>query len=507
MAVGELQHNHPQYDKNIDDWELMEDAYRGQRAVKRRKTKYLPTTSGMRALGATTDQNTDNEGWKLYESYITRAYFPEIVRDTVNALVGAMTREAPNIQLPERLEPLREMATPKGETLNVLYKRILENQLLYGRRGLLLDVDTSRDLPYIADYSHKQIINWDDINKPVDQAERKLIMVILDETRDERDNLEEYTWETVQRYRLLKLSGITSGNYMARVDRDETQGADVEPKIAGKSLDEIPFVFINTMDLVPAVGELPMLGLGNLNMTIYRGEADYRWTLFMTGQDTLVVKGMVLNTNQSGSGEVADQGSNVIIGSGAYINIPDAEGDAQFIGVSGQGLSEQREALQNDYDRAEAFGLKLLNSGAGVEAADTMRMRVAGKTANLATVTMTCAAGLQEILRMAARWTGASEEEVIVEPNLDFVQDQMGADELMKLIQSKIQGAPLSLKSIHNNMRRKDLTEFTFEEELEEIGEEEDLDFVKAQREREQEELERGEENNNSNNSGNNDQE
>lgn len=459
-----LNQQHPQYIDNSADWDVMRDVYKGQRPIKAAGNIYLPYTSGQRALGVTT---TNQEGYKLYDAYRLRAYFPEIVRDTTNALVGAMTREPANIQLPAALEDMRERATPKGETLNVLYKRILENQLLYGRRGLLLDIDSSRDLPYIVDYSHKQITNWDDINV-TGTAERKLVMTILDESRDERRSRDEFNWTRIERFRLLSLDE-TTGKYTTRVDVEGSDGEEIVPALFGKTLDEIPFVFINTMDLVPAVGEIPLLGLGNLNLTIYRGEADYRYTLFMTGQDTLVISGTSVDVGQSNSGEATGEGSSVIIGSGALINIPDPEGDAKFIGVEGQGLAEQRTALENDYARAEAFGLKLLNSGSGAEAAETIRMRVAGKTANLATTTMTAAAGLQEILRIAARWRGANEDEVIVEPNLDFVSDQMLAKELVELVQAKRTGAPLSWRSIHNVMRRRDLTEMTFEDELTEI--------------------------------------
>ena len=99
----------------------------------------------------------------MYTAYIMRAFYPDIVKETVRALAGILDREAANIELPEALEDMREIATPKGESLNDLLVHIHMQQLLYGRLGLLADVDTERDLPVIITYPAPQILNWDDL--------------------------------------------------------------------------------------------------------------------------------------------------------------------------------------------------------------------------------------------------------------------------------------------------------------------------------------------------------
>jgi len=460
----------------------MFDTNEGQRHIKSKTTEYLPATSGMRAL-SNTPTTLDGEGLALYTAYLIRAFFPDIVKETVRALTGILDREPANIELPEALEEMREIATPKGESLNDLLVQIHMDQLLYGRLGLLLDVDANRDLPLLVRYPAPQILNWDDLTITNDikqqddekrsEALRRLLMVVLDETRFERDTGNEFTWNLVPRYRVLNLGESGSDIYTSQVERDGQLQEAIQPAIRGKTSEEVPFVFINSTDLATKPGEVPLINLANLGLAIYRGEADHRSALFMSGQDTLVITGYDIS---SGSDQNPEADASPIIGSGAYLNIPDPEGDAKFIGPDSMALSEQRSSLEDDYKRAGEEGIKLLSSGAGAEAAETLRIRVAGRTATLQTIAMTSAAGLETALRRAAEWVGADPEEVKVEPNLDFITEDQDPADLVQFATAKKSKVPLSWKSIHNWLRQKDFTELTFEEELEAIEEENDMD-------------------------------
>ena len=466
---------HPDYSARRPDWVLMFDTNEGQRHIKSKTNGYLPQTSGMRALG----MKTGDEGAALYAAYLIRAYFPDLVKETIRALVGILDREPANIELPEALEPLREFATAKGESLNDLLIQIHINQLLYGRLGILLDVDPNRDLPILVQYPAPQVINWDDLTETMSnrqqnedqrsEAIRKLILTVLDETRYERDTGSTYAWNLVARYRALTLGSGDKPVYTSQVERDGSFQEAIVPKIMGKTLEEIPFTFINTTDLATKPGEVPVINLANLSLAIYRGEADHRSALFMSGQDTLVITGTDINASD---GENPSADSKPIIGSGAYLNLPDEKADAKFIGPNSQALAEQRTSLNDDYTRAGEEGIKLLSSGAGAEAAETVRIRVAGRTATLQTIAITAATGLETSLRQAATWIGANPDEVKVEPNLDFITENQDPKDLIAFATSKKGGAPLSWKSIHNWLRQKDFTEMTFDEELEQIAKE-----------------------------------
>jgi hypothetical protein len=467
---------HPDYVARRPDWVLMFDTNEGQRHIKSKTSSYLPETSGMRALGL----NAGDEGAELYKAYLIRAFFPDLVKETIRALVGILDREPANIELPAALENIREIATPKGESLNDLLVQIHINQLLYGRLGLLVDVDPNRDLPILVQYPAPQVVNWDDAtetNNVAQQDENKrseairtLVLAVLDETRYERDTGSVFTWNLVPRYRALSLGTGQAPVYTAQVERDGALQEAIVPEIMGRKLEEIPFTIINTTDLATKPGEVPIINLANLALAIYRGEADHRSALFMSGQDTLVITGTDL---QSGGDENPGADSKPIIGSGAYLNLPDEKADAKFIGPDSQALAEQRTSLNDDYTRAGEEGVKLLSSGAGAEAVETVKIRVAGRTATLQTIAMTAASGLETALRQAATWIGANPDEVKVEPNLDFITESQDPKDLISFATAKKSGTPLSWKSVHNWLRQKDFTEMTFDEELEQIAAEE----------------------------------
>jgi hypothetical protein len=230
------------------------------------------------------------------------------------------------------------------------------------------------------------------------------------------------------------------------------------------TLQNIPFIFVNTEDLVTDPDEPPLLGLSNLALAVYRGEADYRQGLFLQGQETLVVIG-------------ADEleGDDTRMGAGSRLDLP-LEGDAKYIGVSAAGLEEQRNAIENDKKQAAEQGSRLLDFSDGSDASGAaLRIRVAAKTPTLISIALTGAAALQEALRIAAAWVGADPDEVKVEANLDFAEDELSGRDLLELMSAKAMGAPISLQSVHRLMRKKDVTTLSYEEELEEINDEEPL--------------------------------
>ncbi|MCJ2562705.1 MAG: DUF4055 domain-containing protein, partial [Candidatus Thermoplasmatota archaeon] len=291
---------HPDYVKKEKDWTLMDDTYEGQRRIKEKTTEDLPATSSMIEDGIA--KSTD-PGSKAYAAYLTRAVFHDFVKDAVDGMIGIMHRKPPSIELPEKLRPLMEGVTAEGESIKVLLRRINEAQLKFGRLGLLVEAPTgvgADAIPFIAFYSAMRTINWDDGER--EMGRQQLELVVLDETEDVRDG--RFEWKNQEKYRVLVLD---EGKYgVALVTSGQDKGLPTEvttPSIAGTELADIPFIFINVNDLVPTPDVPPFLGLANLAVSTYRGEADYRQNLFMQGQDTFVVIGAVDETGLDASGE------------------------------------------------------------------------------------------------------------------------------------------------------------------------------------------------------------
>lgn len=466
-----LNSKHPQYAEFQDDWRDCRDAYRGERVVKSRGQVHLPATSGMIADGM---DNSNQLGYKAYQAYLTRAVFPDFVKLAVEHFIGMMHSRPPAIELPAQLEAMRESADANGDPLEHLLRRINEQQLVTGRVGAMLDLprnpDPAQPLPYIALYRAETIINWDDGSK--EELDRPVLnLVVLDESEFTRKA--DFDWEHKEQYRVLVLGDpmtneAVGGIYRQGLFTDEgtltfDESKLIEPSIRGRKLDRVPFEFINTKDTVSAPDDPPLLGLARLCYAIYRGEADYRQNLFMQGQDTLVRIGYVSDDTEQRTG------------AGAIIDVP-IGGDAKYIGVSSNGLSEQGKALENDRaEAAQVAGRLATAKSKQIESGDALQTRVAAAVASLTTIALSSAMGLERLLKTAAVWVGANPDEVKVTPNLEFADSAFDTKSLVELMTAKNLGAPISRKSVHELMQDRGLTQMEYEDEVSEIESEEPL--------------------------------
>lgn len=461
-----LSDRHPSYIAMQHNWKVMRDTYAGEHQVKEQGEEYLPATPGQLIDGMPT---VDSIGWKNYRAYKARAVFPDHVNDAVGNMLGLLHSKPAEIKLPAALEMMMDNATTEGETLQQLLERITEQQLVAGRLGLLLDmpaVQTTKPRPYIALYIAERIFNWDE-GRVDDPEVKKLNLVVLNESENERAE-NGFTWKQKEKIRVLQLGKLSAdepvgtysqGLYTTDTGLEFQEDKQVAPLMRGQPAKEIPFVFCNTRDTLVHPDNPPLLGLGRLAVACYRGDADYRQTLFMQGQETLVVVG-------------GTEGEEIRVGANARIDVS-IGGDAKYVGIGHQGISEQRQALADLNRKASIKGGEMLDSSSSEkESGDALRIRVGARAATLTQVATTAAFALTTILRMAARWIGANEAEVVVNPNLDFVTEPLAGQDLAQIMTAKQLGAPISNKSIHDLLRRRGMTTMTFEEEKSEIDDE-----------------------------------
>lgn len=461
---------HPEYEDAVSDWTLMRDAYRGERRVKSKATLYLPMTNGHVEDGGL--NSVESKGYQAYLAYKLRARFPNFTREAVGMAVGMMHSQPPKIDLPPRME---KIMSSRGENLTQLLRRINTEQLIAGRIGIMVDLPTNGgELPYLATYFAERIINWDD-GEFEELVPQRLNLVIMDETEHVRKN--GFRWELQPQFRILTLGSAEqngpTGVYRQGIFEDENSYSEEKlraPTFRGQNLEEIPFVFVNSCDLVPDVDDPPLLDLANMCMTIYRTDADYRQNLFLQGQDTFVT-----------SGGNFDETENVRVGAGARIDLP-MGGKAEYVGVKSDGLSEQREALDNLERRAGSMGAQTLDTTSRErESGDSLRIRVSARTADLNQVADTGAAGLEESLKIAARWMGENPDQVKVTPNKDFGEAELTGQNMVDIAAARNQGWPISARTMHDLSRKRRLTDRTFEEEMAEAEKEKDTIFKPAE--------------------------
>jgi hypothetical protein len=466
---------HPLHLARQDDWQQMSDTHQGERTVKERGETYLPPTEGMVLDGMGDGQ----VGRQAYDAYKTRAVFHDFVKQAVEAMVGIMHREAARIEVPEKMKPLLDKITVNGESAQVLLRRMNEWQLLYGRCGLLVEAPTGATVadakPYLALYSAPAILNWDDGVRA--QGKQELEFVTLNESGYERQA--DFQWVFRNRYRVIAMSDVVA-TFTAGADTQAAQVADgvyqvvalpadqqdippdaswITPQIGGKSLDKIPFIFVGTKDLAPDPDDPPLLGLSNLSLAVYRGEADYRQALYMQGQETFVTIG-------------ADTEKKDRLGAGARLDLP-RDADAKFVGVSAEGLSAQRTSIMDDKMAAGEQTSRLFDSsGTSYQSGTALRIRISAKTATLRSIAETGAEALKQALQIMAEWMGEDPSKIVVEPNTDFAEVEAASRTLLELVQAKNLGAPISLQSLHRFMVRQDLSVLSFEEEKGQMDEE-----------------------------------
>jgi hypothetical protein len=237
----------------------------------------------------------------------------------------------------------------------------------------------------------------------------------------------------------------------------------VEIKVNGKTLNELPFTFVNPNDMSSVPDVSPLLGLAELCLAIYRMQADYRQGLHNQSQDTLV-------TIDADGG--SDDKEDTRIGAGAVIKVG-LGGDAKFIGTNSAGLSEQRQAVANDMAEAKAKAGHFIASGLPTqESGDALRTRLAAQTATLTRIAETSAAALEKLLKIAAEWVGEDPKSVKVTPNLEFYDTQLQGQDLLQIVVSKLKGAPISWDTIHSYMKQRGLTTKDFEDEMKVINKE-----------------------------------
>jgi uncharacterized protein DUF4055 len=458
---------HPMFKAMLPDWETMRDTYAGERAVKERGQKYLAPTQGMVADGMGVQQG----GYAAYNAYRTRAIFHDFVREGVEYYIGLMHQKPPDIELPKAMEPMRDDCTIMHESMEQLLRKINEQQIAIGRFGMMLDIppnpDPAHPMPYIATYNAETITNWD-IGTRAEIDLPELNLVVLNESTFQRTS-NGFEWEWIQQYRVLTLGAVgpneESGIYkQALFSGMETQFDETKlqpPGIRGKTLDHIPFVFINATDTLTNPDVCPLMGLAKLALAVYRGEADYRQNLFMQGQDTLVVIGKT-------------DDDKLRLGAGSVIKLNPGPGvDAKYIGVTATGLSEQRQALENDKTDARNKSGQLIDTRSSQkESGEALEARVAAQTATLNTIAETGARALEQLLKAAAVWIGANPDEVSVHPNKEFTQQPFVPADLTSLQTAKTLGAPLAQETIHDIMLQRGMTQLTYEEEMAKIAEE-----------------------------------
>lgn len=454
---------HPAARTMANAWQRCRDTFAGGDAVKARGEEYLPKLDGQ----------TPAE----YVAYQSRADFYGAVSRTVSGLAGAVFRKPPTVLLPEAYKAHLEDVTSEGVPFDPFAKMLVEEGLLMGRVGILVDLPTqpaATARPYWVVYRAEQIINW---RTAVRDGRRVLTLVVLKETVT-ADSADVFGHETTTQYRVLELLPGAGGDvytvtlYTKAATGDEwVPGEPTTPTRRGEVLRYIPFVFLNPEGLTSDVSKPPMLDLVDMNLSHYRSSADLERARFYVASPTPYICGFrQLQTTP----DAATKQPEFRIGSAVAWTFEAADTKVGMLEFTGQGLGALREALQDKQELMAVLGARLLEAQkADAEAAATVKLRHAGDESVLKKLTMAVDLGLTQALRWHVWWAGsdAPADHVKVTLNADVFEVVASSDLVTKLLMA-VQAGRMSHETFYWNLQRAELTRpgVSFEEEEQTIA-------------------------------------
>lgn len=445
---------HPEYAKYLKDWQRCRDAKEGQSAIHAAKEKYLPRLSGQ--------SNED------YYAMRDRALFFGATGRTIDGLSGMLFRKPVDIDTGGLDDEILNDIDLMNNDFQGFAENLADEILTVGRAGLLVDfpqvetdglsIAAARELnarPFIKMHDAESIVNWHytRINN------RKVLShVFLAETVEEQIN--EYEFKSIDQIRLLLLR---EGQYVQVIFRQDGQKKwtvynEVTPRINGKAINFIPFVFVGAMGMQAQACKPPLMDLVNANISHYKTTADLEHGSHFTGLPTAVITGFNNEEDQDFK-----------IGSSSAWVFSNPETSAFYLEFEGKGLETLQELLKSKENMMAALGSQMLTPDTRRnEAADTATLRHSGEHATLASVSISVSSALNKALSYLALWVGA--EPAMVELNRDFMPVKIDPQMMQQLFLA-LQGGRISYQTYFENLKSGEIiaSDKTVDDELSEI--------------------------------------
>jgi hypothetical protein len=484
MVIVKPEEKHPDYEKRLPQWERQRDAIEGEDAIKEAGDKYLPRLSGQSNDGFIGQDSSQN--LTSYQSYKDRASFMNASGRTLSAMTGMVTRKTAETTWPEATKDADwSMVGARRESFEEVMNMALDETMGIGRYGLLVDMpDDGEGEPFIASYPAESITNWDEGKVA---GRRVPVMINLLEMQDVLNS--EGRVETVESYRVLHLgipepitdaellleaeqgleaflasvglvlADFTDGDvYFQEVWEQALSGKDdtktyirtdvLVPRLPGGALwREIPFTFFNPMSTNAAPEKPQMLDLTVVNISHYRNSADLEHGAHFTALPQPWAAGF-------------DFKGALYIGSSAAWVTENPDAKAGYLEFSGAGLGTLINLMERKEKQMAALGARLLEqqqSQAGVEAAETVRLRQSGEKSSLSRMASSVSLGLTKTLRYLANFRGMQNPDVIeYELNQDFGLENLDPALLQTLFQ-QVQSGLVSWSTYFWNLKRGEL--------------------------------------------------
>jgi hypothetical protein len=462
-----------EYSANVDKWLLIRDCEEGSKAIKSRSgggdgTKTLNGTRGTAYLPAPNASDTSDENKERYAAYRERASFVNFTGQTMEGIIGLIFRKETKIEPATSVAYLKENANGGGLSTDQMIKDVTNDVIGIGRHGLLVDYPNApsglteaevRALNLRANilaYPAETVINW---RTETIGGVTMLTMVVLQEPTEVKED--EFSFKEVMYHRVLLLvKGVYIQNLYNDNDelvtyptgKDEADGTpivtgDIIPRNnAGGTWNEIPFIFVGSINNDPGVDKAPMYDIAEVNIAHYRNSADYEESSFLVGQPTPVFIGL----SNAWAKDVLKGG--VALGSRAAIPLPEG-GDAKLLQADPNSMP--LEGMKIKEDQLIKLGARLIVDTGSNETVDAARMRYAGQNSKAGTIIINVQAAFLKCYGWAAEFMGGTGETEL-KINTEFYDASIDPQRIIAEIQLMDRGV-IAKKDLRDNLRKGNL--------------------------------------------------
>ena len=430
--------HHHEYDEYAPEWECNEDVVEGEREVKAGGETYLPRLPGQDEAG--------------YKAYLQRAAFFPATSRTRDGLLGMIFRKDPQAKLPPVLEAYEDDIDMAGTSLDEFAARVVDCTLQAPHGGILVEyprtdgqpttaaqADALGMRPYATYWEAEDVFNW-----ATGRVNNRTVLteVRLSECVMEPDPKDPYTQIEVKQIRQLRLN--EAGLYEVVLFREKKDAATGKiewietdrfvPYFRGKPETAIPFVFIGPRDTSPECSKAPLSDIASVNVHHYHNSADYENGLFWIGTPTPVFIGDFVT-------ETGETVAMVKIGATSGIHMSQGS-DAKFLEFQGSGLEALKTALADKKDDMAILGARILAADKkAAETAETAAIHRAGENSVLASLANAVSKGIENALKLMAKWAGDETSEISYRLNTDYQPVAMSFQDLTATVSAWQAGA------------------------------------------------------------------
>ncbi|WP_338762025.1 DUF4055 domain-containing protein [Massilia sp. METH4] len=427
---------HPEAESAAPTWQRCRDVIAGQDAIHApaRRETYLPKFRG--------------ESKEDYNARVARSEFFNATYRTIEGMVGMLFRKNPAVAVSPATEGMLSDVTQAGRSLVDLAKDVAREALGVGRVGLLVDypqgstegmtvqqAEASGMRPKMALYKAENIINW----QTGWVAGRTLVTrLVLEELAELVDPNDRFVTESVQQWRVLELVDVDGGKAVAVTVYRKPKNGGPEyahvptflPLRNGRTLGEIPFVFIGADNTQPGVQLPPLIDLVHMNVSHYQSTSDVEHGAHKTAMPQPYVSGVPTGVDPTTG---AQKAMTFYMGSGAVWMLPTGA-TAGMVEYSGTGLNAIETRIDKKEKQMAVLGARMLEQQkAQAETAETAGIHRSGEQSALATVADTIGEAIGRALAWFDEWAGGTGK-VEFAINKDFIPRVLDAQQLAALV-------------------------------------------------------------------------